>query len=410
MTRDRDPSRASDPGLAGARTCLAWLGLALLGVPMAMPAQPAPSIRHHGAVPTLTTAAALRVRTISQWLSSPAVGTEPAELASWFGAIQAQDLAAALWAFGVRLPDSSCASLEGAVASGSILRTWPMRGTMHFVAAEDARWLLRTAGVRALRTSSQRWRTLGLDQATADAAVDVFRGALDRTPLLTRSAMLGALQDAGISAAGQRGYHLLLYAAQVGVTCVGPNRGKEQTYALLDTWAPRQRDLEGDEALGELVLRYFRSHGPATRQDFQRWAGLTAAASRTGLAIAGDALIACDVAGQEAFVDPAALDRASPAPVVRLLPAFDEYVLGYQDRSSFIAPDRMHDVVPGQNGLFRPSVLADGRIIGTWTRAVSSRGVRVAVHYFDRPQRNVAEAVHQAAEGFAEYLDLPLLD
>ena len=174
----------------------------------------------------------------SQRLSSPAGGTEPAEpaeLASWFGAMQAQDLPAALWAIGVRLPSSSRPSVEDAVASGSILRTWPMRGTLHFVAAEDARWLLRTAGVRALRTSSQRWRMLGLDQATADAAVEVFRGALDGVPLLTRSAMLSALEDSGISAEGQRGYHLLWYAAQIGVTCVGPNRGNEQTFALLDT-------------------------------------------------------------------------------------------------------------------------------------------------------------------------------
>lgn len=352
----------------------------------------------------------LRARMASQRLSPPAGDADPATLAAWFGAIQAQDLPAALWAFGARLPGSSRTSVEDAVASGSILRTWPMRGTLHFVAADDARWLLRTAGVRALRTSSQRWRMLGLDQSTADAAVDVFRGALEHVPLLPRSAMLAALQDAGISPEGQRGYHLLWYAAQIGVTCVGPNRGKEQTYALLDTWAPQQRDLEGDEALGELALRYFRSHGPATRQDFQRWTGLTAAAARTGLSVADDALAGYDVAGEEVVVDPAALDQASPAPVVRLLPAFDEYVIGYQDRSRAIAPDRMHDVVPGKNGLFRPTVMADGQIIGTWSRTVSRRGVRVAVRYFDRPQPRVAEAVDRAAEAFAEYLDLPLLD
>ena len=346
----------------------------------------------------------------SQRLSSPPADAAPSRLAAWFGAVQAQDLPAALWAFGVRLPGSSRTSVAGAVASGSILRTWPMRGTLHFVAAEDARWLLRTAGARALRTSSQRWRMLGLDQATADAAVDVFRGALDAVPLLPRSAMLRALEDAGISTQGQRGYHLLWYAAQIGVTCVGPNRGKEQTFALLDTWAPRQRNFEGDEALGELVLRYFRSHGPATRQDFQRWTGLTAAAARTGLAVAGDALTACDADGEEAFADPVALEHASRAQVARLLPAFDEYVIGYRDRSALIAPERMPDVVPGKNGVFRPTVCADGQIIGTWSRAVSARGVRVAVRYFHPPQPNVAEAIDHARAAFANYLDLPLLD
>jgi hypothetical protein len=345
----------------------------------------------------------------SQRLAPPPASAAPSDLASWFGALQAQDLPAALWAFGVRLPGSSRASVEEAVASGAILRTWAMRGTLHFVAAEDARWLLRTSGVRALRTSSQRWRMLGLDQATADAAVDVFRAALDPVPLLTRSALLSELAAHGISSDGQRGYHLLWYAAQIGVTCVGPNQGKEQTFSLLDTWAPLQRDLAGDEALGELALRYFRSHGPATRQDFQRWAGLTAAAARTGIAVAGDGLAIYDLDGASVFADPAALDQSPPAPVVRLLPAFDEFVIGYKDRSTFIQPDRMPDVVPGKNGMFRPTVLADGRIIGTWSRASSQRGVRIEVHPFDRPRRSVAAAIDDAVQAFADYLDVPLL-
>ncbi len=262
-------------------------------------------------MPTLSPADVRRVRMASQRLVAQSVPAGPEAVVEWFGAVQAQDYEAALWALGVRLPGLRRAAVEAAVAGGAILRTWPMRGTLHFVAARDARWMLRTAGVRALRTSSQRWRMLGLDQQCADAAVEVFRGALEQTPLLTRSALLDALQAAGISAEGQRGYHLLWYAAQTGVTCVGPNQGGEQTFALLDTWAPQQRELDGDEALGEFALRYFRSHGPATMQDFQRWTGLTVAASRTGLAVAGDALIACQADGREVFADPAALDRSA---------------------------------------------------------------------------------------------------
>lgn len=360
-------------------------------------------------MPTLSQADVRRARMASQRLGTPPTPAGPEEVVAWFGAMQAQNYQAALWALGVRLPGLPRAAVEDAVASGAILRTWPMRGTLHFVAARDARWMLRTAGVRALRTSSQRWRMLGLEQATADAAVEVFRGALDEAPLVTRSALLRALEAAGVSAAGQRGYHLLWYAAQIGVTCVGPDRGGEQTFALLDTWAPQQRELDGDEALGEFVLRYFRSHGPATREDFQRWTGLTATAVRTGLAVAGDALTACEVDGQEVFVDPGALDRPAAAPVVRLLPAFDEYLIGYRDRSALIDPDRMHDVVPGRNGVFRPALLVDGRIAGTWSRAVSARGVRVEVQHFDPPRSEVAAAVADAMAGFADYLDLPLL-
>lgn len=349
------------------------------------------------------------MRVVSQLLAGPRTADGPEDAVEWFGAVQAQDYQAAMWALGVRLPGLRRSAVEDAVAGGAVLRTWTMRGTLHLVAARDARWMLRTAGVRGLPTSSRRWRMLGLDQATADAAVEVFRGALDGVPLLTRSALLGALQAAGIGPEGQRGYHLLWYASQIGVTCVGPNCGGEQTFALLDAWAPEQRDLDGDEALGELVLRYFRSHGPATRQDFQRWTGLTAAQTRRGLAVAGDALTVCQAAGEEVFVAPAALDRPAAPTVVRLLPAFDEYLIGYKDRSAVIAGDRMGDVVPGGNGVFRPVLLVDGRIGGTWSRTLSARGVRIQVHHFDPPPPEVAAAVADAAAGFADYLDVPLL-
>ena len=392
-------------------------------------------------MPTLSLADVRRARMASQRLGARPAATGPEDVVAWFGAMQAQDYHAALWALGVRLPGLRRSAVEDAVAGGAIVRTWAMRGTLHFVAARDARWMLRTAGARALRTSSQRWRTLGLDQACADAAVEVLRGALAHAPLLTRSALLDALEAGGIGAGGQRGYHLLRYAAQIGVTCLGPDRGGEQTYALLDAWAPGQRELDGDEALGELVLRYFRSHGPATRQDFQRWTGVTAAAARTGLAVAGDALTVCQAGGEEVFVDPAALDRPSAAapdrptadpaaldrpfmdpaahdrpspgptaPIARLLPAFDEFVIGYQDRSAVIPPDRIHDVVPGNSGLFRPALLVDGRIAGTWSRSVSARGVRITVRHFDQQRPAVVAAVAEAMAGYADYLSLPLLD
>jgi hypothetical protein len=345
---------------------------------------------------------------VSQLLAGPAAPSDPASVASWFGALQAQDLQSALWAFGVRLPSTTRDAVERAVADRTVLRTWAMRGTLHFVAATDARWVLHTAGVRALRTASQRWKTLGLDQATADAAVEAFAAALTRSPVLTRAAMLAALRAAGIGAEGQRGYHLLMYAAQIGVTCVGPNVGKEQTFALLSDFAPEQRDLAGDEALAELATRYFRSHGPATSEDFQRWAGLPASAARTGIGGA-HALQVYDADSVAVYADPTSLEHSVEEPVVRLLPGFDEFVIGYRDRTSSIAPGRMHDVVPGGNGVFRPTVLADGMIVGTWTRKVTRAGVRVDVQFFHLPARRVQAAVDDAVQAYVRFLHLPLV-
>jgi hypothetical protein len=359
-------------------------------------------------VATLTLDDVRRARAVSQLLVDPG-DRDVAGVATWFGAMQAQDLQSGLWSFGVRLPQLDRSAVETAVAAGEVLRTWPMRGTLHFVPAQDARWMLRTTGARVLRTTSARWAALGLDGQTADAAVDVFAEALTRTPRLTRAALLTALQEAGIDTAGQRGYHLLWYASQRGVTCLGPNEGSEQTFVLLAQHAPRQRDLTEEDALAELALRYFRSHGPTTRQDFMGWSGLTAVQARAGIAGCGEALATYDHNGTPLLADPAALDHPWTGPLVRLLPGFDEVVLGYKDRSGFVPEGRMDDIVPGRNGVFRSSVLVDGMVAGTWQRTIASRGVHVDVTWFDQPEPAVAAAADEQAQRYADYLGLPLL-
>jgi hypothetical protein len=348
-----------------------------------------------------------RLRTISQLLARPGPG-DPAGVAGWFGAMQAQDLQSGLWSLGVRLPGWDRDAVEAAVASAAVLRTWPMRGTIHFVAATDASWMLATTGVRALRTSSARWRALGLDESTAMRAVEVITQTLEVSGRSTRSQVMQALREAGIDPGGQRGYHLLVYASLLGVTCIGPNEGAEQTFVLLSHWAPEQRDLTGDEALAELALRYFRSHGPTTRQDFMGWTGLTAAQARTAIAAAGDALTPVECDGASLVVAPATLESVDPGPVVHLLPGFDEYVLGYKDRSGFVPHGRMEHLVPGGNGVFRPTLLVDGIVAGTWSRTITGAGVKVVLSPFEPLPAATREAVQQAAGRYARYLGLPL--
>ena len=202
--------------------------------------------------------------------------------------MQSQDLASGLWSFGVRLPHLSLVDIEASIADGSVLRTWTQRGTIHFVAAEDTRWMLHICGSRALNRAAARRAQLGLDMNDATRAIDVLTENLVGGRRLTRGEASAVLDQAGVRADGQRLYHLLWFAAQSGITCIGPNQGKEQTFVLLDEWAPTQTKLGDDEALAELAFRYFRSHGPTTRQDFAAWAGITAAMAKRGIAGAVD--------------------------------------------------------------------------------------------------------------------------
>jgi Winged helix DNA-binding domain len=350
---------------------------------------------------------ALRLRMRSLLLTGDTPGTV-AGIFDWFGAMQAQDVNSALWSFGVRLPGVTLATINEALEDRTVLRTWPMRGTVHFVPAADAHWMLDLMGVRALAGAAKRREVLGLAEKTAEHAVEVLGAALTGGNRLTRAACLEALVAAGIDVGGQRGYHLLWYSAQRGVTAIAPHVGKDQTFVLLDDWVPEPRRPERDEALAIIARRYFRSHGPASRKDFAGWTGLTMTDCKTGIAAAGAELTTVDVDGVEMI---AAADRLDPVPAASgwlALPGFDEYMLGYKERGLMVEDGRLDAIVPGGNGVFRSTIVHAGRTVATWVRTLTRTGVTVTV----TPLTSFTDRDHHAAaaalQPYAAYLELPL--
>src|SRR4051812_24516812 len=120
---------------------------------------------------------ALRLRMASLLLRGDGPGSV-AGIVEWFGAMQAQDVNSGLWSFGARLPGRTLADVNAALERREGIRTWPMRGTVHFVPPADAHWMLDLMGVRALAGAEKRRQTLGLDEKTADRAVEILGGAL----------------------------------------------------------------------------------------------------------------------------------------------------------------------------------------------------------------------------------------
>jgi len=334
----------------------------------------------------------------------------PAGIVRWFGAMQAQDLASGKWSLGLRLPGTTEGDIDAAIERGELLRTWPMRGTMHFVPPRDARWMLRLMGARALDGAAARRAYLGLSEAHANQAAEVLGAALAERGRMTRSDCVAVLDRAGIPTAGQNAYHLLWYASQVGVTCIGPNEGKEQTFVLLDQWAPDPLAPERDEALGVMALRYFQSHGPTTRQDFAGWMGMTAADARRGIEVAGAALSTVELEGQPLLLaadladsSAAVLAAADPA-AVQVLPGFDEFMLGFKDRSLMLDEVHKQRIIPGGNGVFQPTIVRDGRVVGTWRRVLKKGRVQVRPEPFDKLDGAGRQATERAFAGFASYL------
>lgn len=298
-----------------------------------------------------------------------------AGVVEWFGAMQAQDMASGLWSLGLRLPGATVADVQAALERREALRTWPMRGTVHLVPSRDAHWMLTVLGERALAGAARRREFLGLTEQTVDRATDVLGAALAGGGRFTRDECRRALVEAGVDCAGQSLYHLLWYASQRGVLCIAPHVGKEQTFVLLDEWVPDPHRPEREEALATIALRYFRSHGPTTRQDFAGWAGLTAAEARRGIAAAGDALTTVRVDGVEMVMTPELRDAGPPPPVDDLwvLPGFDEYLLGFKDRSLMVDREHLSAIIPGGNGVFQSTVVRSGRVVATWKRTVGRK-------------------------------------
>ncbi|MGW4464854.1 winged helix DNA-binding domain-containing protein [Micromonospora sp. NPDC004704] len=336
------------------------------------------------------------LRLAAQHLAGPGL-TSATEAVAWLTAAQAQDFPGAVTSVVLRTAGGTRQMVEAALDRGEIVRSWPMRGTLHLVAADDLPWILGLTTPRMVARAVGRQAQLGLDPATLVRARDLAVDALAGGRRLRRDDLLGIWNAAGLVTTGQRGYHLIWYLAQTGVLCFGPMHDREQLIVLVDEWITRPRRLVREEALGELALRYFRSHGPATVKDFTRWTNLVAADVRVGLALARPALVRIEVDGVEYLMDPRTPERLDTdrklARGVFLLPGFDEFILGYLDRGAVLPAEFAGHIVPGNNGMFRPTVVSDGQVLGTWAHTGRGANRTITATPFREFPLPVAEAI-----------------
>ena len=344
-------------------------------------------------------------RLARQQLAAPRFA-RPEDIVRWFGAVQAQDQPGACWAIGQRLPDAVEADVEAAVAARRIVRTWPMRGTLHYVAAEDAGWMLRLLAPRVIARAASRYRELGLDDAAFKKARALSVKALRGGRALTRPALYEAFARGGVSPEGQRGLHLLGHLAQQCHLCFGPRQGKQPTVVLFEEWLPARDDPPRDEALARLAARYFASHGPATLADFAWWTGLPVGEARRAIAAAGAELTSG--AGGAAVLFAAAQQpaRLPRGPLAALLPPWDELLVAYRDRSAPTAalPARRRDMIIG-----RPLLVVDGLVRGAWRRERGKAAVRVDVELWTALAAAERRAVEAAAERYGRFLGTRVL-
>lgn len=307
----------------------------------------------------------------------------PADAVAVLGAAQGQDLPGVLESIALRTSSGDVGEVRQAFDDGLVVRSWPMRRTLHVVPARDLAWMLPLATARPLAEAAKRRTQLGLADETVERAGRVAREALNGGGRLTRAALGQAWADAGLALESSHVTHTISVLAMHGVLVYGPFvTPKEQGLVLLDEWVPEPRRLHRDQALAEWARIYFTGHGPARRQDFARWTGLPAADVRTAIDGAREHLLE-DEAGR--LLDPATPERLASATdpgAELLLPGFDEFVLGYGERTEILDAEHADRIVPGGNGVFRPTIVRDGRVVGCWKWAGSGRNRRVERELF----------------------------
>jgi hypothetical protein len=310
-----------------------------------------------------------------------------------------------LWAIGLRTRGATETSIEQAIAERTIVRTWPLRGTLHFVAAEDARWMLDLCAPRTLARNSRRLkRDHGIDNRLVARSRKVLTDALRGSNCLSRPELYRRLESARIATTAGRGLHLLWWHAHEGLVCLGPRAGKQQTFTLLEEWLPATPPRSREQSLAELARRYFVSHGPATVRDFAWWSGLTATDTSIALEMIAKELLAETVDGQTYWqACGAATTRAGRG--CHLLPAYDEYTVAYQDRSAIMSSEVAARADSG-HGIFHPAIVVDGQIAGTWSRVLQRESVAITCRLFARADRRQKAALATAAQQYAKFLGL----
>ena len=319
------------------------------------------------------------------------------------GAMQAQDHAGALWAIALRTPNLTLEDIEKEISDRKIVRTWPMRGTLHYVAAEDLRWMQTLLTPRVIKSYAGRRAQLGIDDATLTKAEAIITNSLKGTGL-TRAELYQLFENGGVDPKGQKGIHLIGYFAHMGLVCHGVHVDKQPTYVLVDEWIGQTEPISREESLKRLAEHYFKSHGPTTLKDFAGWGFMTMTDAKTGLELAKDSLKHIEIEGTVHWMNKDTPLKTSEAPEAFLLPGFDEFILGYKDRSAVATVEHMQRILPGGNGLFLPTIVIDGQVVGLWKKTVRKSGTTITLDPFRKLTKAELKSLEKPAVRYGLFL------
>jgi hypothetical protein len=356
---------------------------------------------------TLTDGEVRRRRTAAQHLHRPR-RRSAVDLVRRLTGIQAQSLPAARLAFPARTDGLTAERVDRArLRDRSIVHTWAMRGTLYLIAAEDYGWLVPLVMEPRIPNAFRRLEQEGVPPDQPAKAIRLIGRMLGREGPLTRPEIAERLRSGGIRTQGQALVHLLWLASAKGVICRGPGRGRDQCFVLVRDWIGEPEPMGRDAALAELAVRFLKAHGPSTPADLAMWSGIRVGdARRAWVGIEGRLVEVKTGRGAMGSLRRSAAE--APAGVVRLIPWWDEYLLGWKDRDLVAPPHQWRKINRDGGGWLNPTVLADGLAVGMWNTKPTPKSLLVEVQPFSPLSPTVRRGIRREAEHLSDFLGTPV--
>ena len=340
---------------------------------------------------------------LSQQLANP-MFDDPKDLVSWMGAVQAQERVMSKWAIGLRMKNPSLQKVEKALETGELVRTHVLRPTWHITAAEDIRWMLQLSEKNVKQAILNWGKSVGIDEQMSKKFNKEIVKILKDGNHLTKPEIEDEVVRQGFIT-NKRPVNTLLSLAEVaGLICNGVERDKKHTYALMDERIPAGKDYHKDEALATLAQKYFRSHSPASLQDFVWWSGLTTKDAKNAIKLVENELIYNKFTDPNLILHEMWLERLPHTDIIfHLLPPFDEYLISYKDRCHVLL---IEDYPKAFNnyGTFYPVVLCGGDILGNWEKISKNGQISFKISYFDELIIVPTKIIKNAEERYRNFI------
>jgi hypothetical protein len=358
----------------------------------------------------MNTSELLYIRLYNQLLASHQL-KEPQEVVSWMGAMQSQSLDSAKWAIGVRLEDKTVKDIDEALNTGKIIRTHILRPTWHFVSADDIHWMFDLSNPRLKPIYRSYVKTTGADELLIYRAIPFLEKVLMDDKHMTKKEINDVLQTHNILLDNVHLNMLIHYAEMEGIMVNGRLKGNKQTFTLLEEWVPRKETLHKEEALERLARRFFTSHAPATLNDFAWWSGLTLTECKQAIEMIKIDFVCEMVNGREFWMRNDVIIPPVSGDSALLLPPFDEFAISYKNRSELINETHYSKVMT-KNGIFSPTVMWKGEIIGLWKKTAQKGIPKIELSFFEKMPEKVQRLFEPEIKRLEQFykLDVSLID